>query len=107
MANKDQNSNVGFSNTNIYFLYKKAKAAADTAQKPSSVQESVARSSKVIRDEQTSYAKIEKFTPASLNHSEEIQSMDNLKANLNRLQEMHNRLNFMLRELETLVARKK
>lgn len=109
MAVRDQSQKVGFAYTNIYEIYKKAKHA-----------EVAVSSGKILKKEDLGEVKIAKFEPRRLNQNPLNQpnpvsdlkngtpnSFDDLKNNLNRLQDMHSKLRFMLKELEDLVAKKK
>lgn len=111
MAVRDKSQNVGFVYTNIYSIYKKAKAAEGAV---------TGTESKVIRADELTELKITKFQPKTLGQpilekqkpaaqataAPRQNPFDDLKANLNRLQDLHSRLRFMLHELEDLVNKK-
>ncbi|MEW6055975.1 MAG: hypothetical protein AB1540_05110 [Bdellovibrionota bacterium] len=111
MANRDRSQNVGFVYTNIYELYKKSKEEAAP----------LTSNSRVLRAEELGNIKITKFQPRSLSQNQSAAPVsdsnseqpkganpfDDLKSNLNRLQDLHAKLRFMLKELEDLVNSKK
>lgn len=120
MAHRDRSQQAGFVYTNIYELYKKAQSA------------SVNLNSRVLRAEDIGSLRIKKFSPPGLKPHQPIPAprpvpvpavdasssarqpaprpdpnpFDDLKTNLTRLQDLHSRLRFMLKELEDLVAKK-
>jgi len=120
MASRDKSQNVGFVYTNIYQLYKKAQNAPE----PSS-------DSRVWRSDDLGEITITKFQPRTLTPSQPVSAQaaqaqaapalekaaapapliasnpfDDLKSNISRLQDLHSRLRFMLKELEDLVEKK-
>ncbi|MGE4233124.1 MAG: hypothetical protein AB7F43_07330 [Bacteriovoracia bacterium] len=97
MANRDKNENIGFLYTNIHQLYKEIQKTQNN--------ESLS-SKKVFKAEDiaNSNLKVTKFKPQAF---EQNRALDSLKENVNKLQDLHSRLRFMLRELDTLVKRKK
>lgn len=114
MATRDTSSKIGFSNTNVYVLYKKAKQEESNQQAAAAAYQS----GKIIRPEDSSPHKIEKFEPAqiasapAMHHDEhalfsQLESIDHLKKNMERLQELHSRIRIMLNDLEAVVATKK
>lgn len=107
MATRDSSQKVGFVYTNIYQLYKKAKEA--NPEMPSNA--------RVFRADEVAGIKITKFEPRVLNKATPVANdaarevkgtnpFDDLKANLNRLTELHSKLRFMLNELDDLVKKK-
>lgn len=116
-ATRDRSSGIAFSNTNVYLLYKKSKAANPMAPTAEALEK--AQTSKVIRAEELGNMKITKFNPQSLGRvsmasefkaepvvANQAKSLEDLKSNLNKLQDLHSRLRFMLGELEDLVKKK-
>lgn len=115
-ATRDRSSGIAFSNTNVYLLYKKSKAANPMAPTAEALEK--AQSGKVIRAEELGNIQITKFNPQSIGSSMKIanaapvatdpsvKSLEDLKSNLNKLQDLHSRLRFMLGELEDLVKKK-
>lgn len=115
MAVRDKSQGVGFVYTNIYELYKKAKLAAeqDAQAKPAETH-AVFRTDSLGAD-----VKVTAFQPRSLKIAESSlrsvpsksqgpsKAFDDLRGNINRLQELHSKLRFMLHELEGLVADRK
>lgn len=115
-ATRDKTQSVAFVYSNIYQIYKKAKTAN---------QETPALNSRVIRadeltgkvDEELSPLKIKKFEPQKLQSQGGASNFsatppaqtpfDELKTNINRLQDLHSKLRFMLQELEDLVKERK
>ena len=109
MAIRDKSQSVGFVYTNIYEIYKKAKAASN-----------ISPNSRVLRAEDLGDIKITKFQPRTLSRPAAEPApvgaapklpasgnpFEDLKSNLNRLQDLHSRLRFMLKELEDLVKKK-
>ena len=131
-ATRDRSSGIAFSNTNVYHLYKKAKPAEKVKrqEKPSDSEllealkkaasthaalEQAQKVSKIIHPEDVANLDISKFSPYSLTpplpqHEEQLphlRSLHELKSNLVKLQELHSRLRFMLKELEDSVSKKK
>lgn len=112
MAIRDNSQKVGFVYTNIYQLYKKAKQAEPQA--PSNA--------RVFRADEIEGIKVTKFEPRVFSkpavNPETTQSapaarevkgtnpFDDLKANLDRLTDLHSKLRFMLNELDDLVKKK-
>ena len=120
MATRDKSVGVGFSNSNVYVLYKKAQAAsAVTGQPISTPPHAPSTSTRVLHPGDLSKVQITEFeprniaaaAPASVLQAREldrnVQNLDDLKANFKKLQDLHGRLRFMLEELETLVSKKK
>lgn len=131
MATRDKAVGVAFSKSNVYQLYRKAKAEniqntvpSKTALNPSTLKPS----SRVIRSEDIDKAGVIKFKPTPLKEipfqeenkievkteisyfSEkdlEMKSVEELQENFKKLQNMHSKLKFMLKELEDLVNKKK
>lgn len=121
MAIRDKSQKVGFVYTNIYQIYKKAKAAPDMAElkAAASLGVNMKSDSRIIRAEDLGNFKITKFEPRALTEPQVAEKVleandakhganpfDDLKSNLNRLQDLHSRLRFMLKELEDLVKKK-
>ncbi len=116
-ANRDKSQKIGFVYTNIYQIYKAAKNAPEAeVQAAGESLASTSESSRVIRAEDLTNFKITKFEPRALGKVESMTGaplpkgenpFDDLKNNLNRLQDLHSRLRFMLKELEDLVGKKK
>lgn len=107
MAHRDSTQKIGFVYTNIYQLYKKAKAA--NPEMPANT--------RVFRADEISGLKITKFEPRALpktapvadgaaREAKGVNPFDDLKANLNRLTELHSKLRIMLNELDDLVKKK-
>lgn len=116
MAVRDKSQGVGFVYTNIYELYKKARLAAE--QDASASKE--ASTHKVFRPEEMgSDVKVTTFQPRALKVAESSlrsvpapsarpsKAFDDLRGNINRLQDLHSKLRFMLHELEGLVEDRK
>jgi hypothetical protein len=82
MALYDRSSSIGFVYGNLGDLVRKVQAVGATAR-PSLFQHAIERKDPVVRRD----------------------SLEQLKDNVNRLQEMHRRLQFMLTELEGLVKK--
>lgn len=82
MALYDRSSGIGFVYSNLGELLRRVQAVGATAR-PSLFQQAVERKDATIRND----------------------SMEQLKENVTRLQEMHSRLQFMLSELECLVKK--
>ena len=110
MANRDKSQKAAFVYTNIYEIYKKAQAAEVAP---------LTSDSRVIRADQIADLNISKFNPPKLARPESAlqqaqnaalpagaNPFDDLKANINRLRDLHSRLRFMLKELEDLVEKK-
>lgn len=102
MANRDESQKIGFLYSNVYQIYKDIQT-----QSPS-------QSKKVwnAQDLENLGLKITKFTPPNLKKTKPVTpaqnpAVEDLKSNLNRLQDLHSRLRFMLKELEDLVGKKK
>lgn len=124
MAVRDKSQNVGFIYTNIYQLYKKAQnaeAGAVANAGASSEAAALKSDSRVWRAEELQGVKITKFEPrqfattkplitpadvAPAPKAAPVNPFDDLKSNLNRLQDLHSQLRFMLKELEDLVNKK-
>lgn len=110
MANRDKSQNAGFVYTNIYQLYKKAQNATP----------SISSDSRVWRADAIGDIKISKFEPRTLAPARPVLAtaaaataaapnpnpFDDLKQNMAKLQDLHSKLRFMLRELEDLVGKK-
>ncbi|MBI2605195.1 MAG: hypothetical protein HYW49_03845 [Deltaproteobacteria bacterium] len=119
MATKDKSVGVGFSNTNVYVLYKKAQAAAAVSGQPITPPHAPSTSTRVLRPEDLSKVQITRFEPRNIAAAASapefqareldrgVRSLDDLKANFKKLQDLHGRLRFMLEELEALVSKKK
>ena len=119
MANRDKSQNVGFVYTNIYQIYKKAQNAGPAAQAATAAK--ITSDQRVWRAEDLADIKVTKFeprtlaaarpvlAPADLNARSHVNGnpFDDLKANLGKLQDLHSKLRFMLKELEDLVGDKK
>jgi len=122
-ATRDKSQSVGFVYTNVYALYKKAKQEKNSNVNAESAvnsepSESTAR---VLQTEELSEVKVARFQPRTLTPGElppetqaklaaqqkPAQSFNDLKANIERLEDLHARLRFMLKELEDLVGNKK
>lgn len=109
MAARDKSQPAGFVYTNIYEIYKKAQAAAPSK---------FTSESRVLRVQDLGDLKITKFEPPKLGSKPQLASQntpassrganpfEDLKSNLSRLQDLHSRLRFMLKELEDLVNKK-
>jgi hypothetical protein len=82
MALYDRNSGIGYIYSNFGELLRKVQAVGATA-KPSLFQHAIERKDAVVRKD----------------------SLDQLRDNVTRLQEMHGRLQFLLTELEGLVKK--
>lgn len=119
-ANRDRNQRVTFVYSNFYQLYKNGKEAAVSSNavsiKPSSAvlkagdRNSAAQSTVQNYQPVTLMAKKTKpATPLALATAPVAQpkvqnsAVDSLKENLKTLNDLHARLNFMLKELEELV----
>ncbi len=118
MAARDHSQGIGFVYTNLYELYKKSQAAQ-------ALQKEDVKSTKynVFRPEDLGQVKVTKFHPLHLNSVQAatpgvtkvftkatqttVSSFEDLKTNLNRLVDLHSKLQFMLKELEGLVGKKK
>ena len=103
MANRDQSQKVGFVYTNIYELYKKSKNASTSLEQNEAT-------TRVFRPEDLANIKVTKFEPRTfvkINAEREFKAgpnqFEDLKNNLNRLNDLHAKLRFMLKELEDLV----
>ncbi len=130
MATRDKAVGVAFSKSNVYQLYRKAKAenAQTSEQKTALNPNTLKPSSRIIRAQDVDQAGVIKFKPTPLREipfreesnleiknevsyfSEkdfELKSVEELQENFKKLQTMHAKLKFMLRELEDLVNRKK
>jgi hypothetical protein len=122
MAVRDKSQSIGFVYTNIYEIYKKAQAEGtnSSAVAPSAAP-SVSKDSKVLRAEDLGNIKITRFQPRTLSRAVPVPQardsaprqlppsgnpFEDLKSNLNRLQDLHAKLRFMLKELEDLVGKK-
>ena len=120
MANRDKSQKVGFVYTNIYQLYKTAQnapqaAPAAQAPAPAAAATQLKSDSRVWRAEELAGIKITSFQPPQLSRPEKVNPatavpngnpFDDLKSNMNRLQDLHSKLRFMLKELEDLVNKK-
>ena len=120
-ATRDKSQSVGFVYTNIYQLYKKAQNAP-AANTNAAAAESLSSDSRVWRAEELGDLKITKFQPRNLSPSKPVVTpadiapqakaqvvgnpFDDLKSNLQKLQDLHSKLRFMLTELEDLVSKK-
>lgn len=115
MANRDQTQKVAFVYSNIYQLYKKAKTEAESNTAGLS-------SAKVFRADEIPGVKVTSFQPAEFKGAtapssaspapanriaNPINPFDDLKQNISKLQDLHSRLRFMLKELEDLVEKDK
>lgn len=89
-ATRDKSQNIAFVYSNIYQLYKKAQAKPEM-------------NARIFRADELGSIQIKKFEPKKL----EKNPVDDLKSNINRLQDLHSKLRFMLAELEDLVKDKK
>lgn len=110
MATRDKSVGTGFSNTNVYVLYKKAQAAAAVTGQPITPPHAPSTSTRVLRPEDLSKVQVTRFEPrdiAAASSAPSVRSLDDLKANFKKLQDLHGRLRFMLEELEALVSKKK
>lgn len=119
MATKDKSAGVGFSNTNVYVLYKKAQAAAAVTGQPIVPPHAPSTSTRVLHPEDLSKVQVTRFEPRNIAAApsapelqareldRNVRSLDDLKANFKKLQDLHGRLRFMLEELESLVSKKK
>lgn len=120
MSVRDKSQKIGFVYTNIYQLYKKSQnAAAAPAAGETNTAKALSSESRVWRPEQLEGIEIKTFQPRTLTpHAAPAASpaqapqtaggnpFDDLKANLSRLQDLHAKLRFMLKELEDLVEKK-
>lgn len=125
MANRDKSQNVGFVYTNIYQLYKKAQnadAAQVAAAGAASAATQLKSDSRVWRADDLSGIRITAFQPRTLERPAQPapqarvaqpgerpvvgNPFDDLKQNLEKLQDLHSKLRFMLKELEDLVGKK-
>jgi hypothetical protein len=114
----DRSQGVTFVFSNIYQLYKKAKAADPESP--------IAIERKIIKERQAKLASVEKFTPPELKAKEgqrhfpvpmgvreaeakalkeNTKSMKEIKKNLSELTDAHEKLRFLLQELEALTKK--
>lgn len=115
MANRDQSQKVAFVYSNIYQIYKKAKNEAENETAGLS-------SPKVFRADEVIGVKVTPFQPVEFKGAtapsaaspapgvriaKAINPFDDLKSNISKLQDLHSRLRFMLKELEDLVEKDK
>lgn len=119
MATRDRSVNIGYSQTNVYLLYKKAKAAQAAAAQTEAAGESATAGARIFRSEDLQNIRVTRLenrvlhapAPAaaqsSEDHSSNLRSLDDLRKNLDKLTDMHSKLRFMLCELEDLVGKKK
>lgn len=120
MANRDKSEKVGFVYTNIYQLYKKSLNSNEPVSTEATAKaHSLSSDSRVWRAEDLVGVKVTKFEPRTLARvvapNQALPSaapkngaspFDDLKSNLNKLEDLHSRLRFMLKELEDLVNKK-
>jgi hypothetical protein len=110
-ATRDKSSGIAFSNTNVYLLYKKAKHAQvhlnnHNNSKVLRVEDLVERGIKVTKFNPQSF-KIEKKQELKQDVQPHSQTIEELKSNIEKLQDLHKRLRFMLSDLELILKTKK
>jgi hypothetical protein len=114
MAERDRSQGVSFVYTNIYEIYKKAKAAgtAHHITGQAAVAEPL-RTDVLVPDAETGQkVKAVRLSAAALRvlpsqSPVASKAFEDLRGNLKSLHEMHAKLRFMLQELEALVKDKK
>lgn len=105
MALRDSSQKVTFIYTDLYKVYKKAKDASPITSE----------SARVFRADEAEALNAENYQPPRLatvtieNGNTMVprsSAFEDLRANINKLNDLHSKLRFMLKELEDLVSKK-